>query len=258
MPDEFLATALVFLAGCPRILGIVAVAPGFSAAFVPPMVRMTIAGGLALALMPLVAPPAHQVLEMTLQAYIALLISELVMGIACGFMVACLIEAARLGGEIVDLQIGFRVASLFDPISAAQSSLLGQMWYLLAILFFFQVQGHHWLCAGLARSFELCPVGAVLFNQNIGLIAVQLVSALFALALRIAAPVIAALILTDLTMGLLGRGMPQMNILMVGFPAKIVIGMAALVLSTPSLALSLAHMAQLCRDYLSRAILAFT
>jgi flagellar biosynthetic protein FliR len=131
---------------------------------------------------------------------------------------------------------GRRAGSLYDPASGTSSTELGRLWFLAALLFFFQLNGHHWLVAGLARSYTLCPVGSLVYRPAVTMVAVELLAAQFSLAVRLAAPAIAALILADVALGLAGRGMPQMNLLMVGMPAKILMGLTALALCSPILA----------------------
>ncbi|MEN6644122.1 MAG: flagellar biosynthetic protein FliR [Armatimonadia bacterium] len=242
---------LIFLAGCPRVMGLVAFAPGFSAGFVPPTVRVTLSLALAFALAPLIVPPGQDVLALTPEAYGGLLLSELALGAVIGFLLSTLLEAARLAGEIVDLQIGFRAGSMYDPATGGHSALLGQFWYLAALLFFFVINGHHWLMTGLMRSFELCPVGGLTFAPGLADVAVRVLSASFLLALQVAAPVVGALILADLTLGLVGRGMPQMNLMLVGMPAKITIGVAALALSSPMMATAFTRLFESFQHYLT-------
>ena len=107
---------LTVLAGCPRVIGLVALAPVFGAVYIPVMVRFILAGALAIALSSLVTPTSVAVLERSPQAYLAVLISELALGAIVGFLLSCLLEAARVAGEMVDLQIGFRASELFDPL----------------------------------------------------------------------------------------------------------------------------------------------
>lgn len=224
---------LILLAACPRVFALMAVAPGFTATSVPPLVRVVLACALAFTLAPLVAASHPELLSLTPQAYLALLLSELVLGGAMGMLLSWLLEAARLAGEVVDLQIGFRAGALYDPISSGSSSVIGRFWFLATVVLFFALDGHHWLMRGLMRSFELCPVGALVFHKSVLAVALDAIQGVFVLALQTAAPLVAALILTDLTLGLVGRSMPQMNLMMVGMPGKILLGLAALALSSP-------------------------
>lgn len=242
---------LIFIAGCPRVMGLVAFAPGLNAGFVPPLVRVALSLALAFALAPLIVPAGEEVLGLTPQAYGALLLGELALGAIIGFLLSTLLEAARLAGEIVDLQIGFRAGSMYDPATGGHSALLGQFWYLAALLFFFVINGHHWLLTGLMRSFEVCPIGHLIFAPGLAGLAIEVFSASFLLALQVAAPVVGALILADLTLGLVGRGMPQMNLMLVGMPAKITIGMAALALSSPMMATAFTRLFESFQQYLS-------
>lgn len=248
--DQF----LLLLAGTPRLLGLVALAPGFSGAAVPPQVRVALAVGLAMALGPLIACPDPRVLDLPVGGYLLILGGELALGGAIGFCLACLLEAARFAGEMVDLQIGFRAGELYDPVAGGSSSILGRLWYLAALVFFFQVDGHHWLIGGLARSYGLCPVGDLAFEREWGLLAGQMLLASFALGLRLAAPLVASLVLADVTLGLVSRGMPQMNILLVGMPAKIIVGLAALAACSPGTASALEAVVALFRDTVLRIL----
>jgi flagellar biosynthesis protein FliR len=143
---------------------------------------------------------------------------------------------------------------MYDPLAGGSSSILGRLWYLMAAVLFFLLDGHHWVIAGLARSYELCPVGELIYQPRLGLLAVEVVSALFSLGLRLAAPLIAALLLADLTMGLIGRGMPQMNLMLVGMPAKILLGLAALAACSPLIAGQLGQIIELYRGLLPQAL----
>lgn len=227
---------LLLVAGCPRVFALVAFAPGFSASFVPPSVRVTLAAAIAFAMSPLIATANPAILDLTPQAYFALLLSELVLGAVLGWVLSCLLEAARLGGEVVDMQIGFSAGAMYDPLTASRSSVIGRFWYLTALVFFFTLYGHHWLLAGLMRSFELCPVGSLIYGKALTALAVQVVAVLFTLALQLAAPVVATLLLADLALGLIGRTMPQMNLMLVGMPGKILLGLVALAACSPMLA----------------------
>lgn len=245
---------LLFLAGTPRLLGFVAIAPGLSNAVVPPPVRIALAAGLAIALGPLVACPDPTLTRLPVGGYLLLLLGELALGLALGFCLSCLLEAARLAGELVDLQIGFNVGELYDPMVGGTNSLLGRLWYLAALLFFFQLDGHHWLIGGLARTYAVCPVGEVVLHREWGLLAGQVLQSSLVLGLRLAAPLVAALIMADFTLGLASRGMPQMNVLLVGMPAKIIVGLAALAVCSPGVGSALGDMVSLARQFMLRAL----
>jgi len=241
---------LILLAACPRTFALIAVAPGFTASFVPPLVRVVLAAALAFTLAPLVAASHPDLLGLTPQAYLAMILGELVLGGIMGMLLSWLLEAARLAGEVVDLQIGFRAGALYDPISSGSSSVIGRFWFLSAVVLFFALDGHHWLLRGLMRSFELCPVGSLVFHKSLLAVALDALQSVFVLALQTAAPAVAALILTDLTLGLVGRAMPQMNLMMVGLPGKILVGLAALALCSPAIVNMLTRALDLLQTHL--------
>ncbi len=226
---------LLLLACCPRIFGLMALAPGFSFTVVPPLVRIIVAAAIACAITPLLGTPLERLASLAPEAYVLLLIGELCLGGLLGYLLACLVESARLAGEWIDMQIGFRIGAFYDPATEASVSVLGRVWHWLAIVFFFAVNGHHLLLQGLVRSYDICPLGAAVFQRELIPLAVQALQACFVLALQMAAPVMAALILADLTLGLVGRTIPQMQLMLVGLPGKILVGLGALALCLPQM-----------------------
>lgn len=233
---------LLLLACCPRIFGLMALAPGFSFTVVPPLVRIILAAAIAGAITPLLNTPQERVATLSPEAYVLLLVGELCLGGLLGYLGACLLECARLAGEWMDLQIGFRIGAFYDPATEASVSVLSRLWHWLALVFFFAVNGPHMLLQGLVRSYEICPLGAAVFQRELVSLAVQAVQASFVMALQMAAPVLAALILADLTLGLVGRNMPQMQLMLVGLPGKILVGLGALALCLPQMNLLLWQM----------------
>ena len=146
-------------------------------------------------------------------------------GAGAGARNAALLEALRFGGEVLDLQIGLR-ALVFDPASGAQSGILSTGYYLLTLLFFVTIDGHHWLLRGVAGSFAIVPVGGLCLDADLASIASDLGTSVLVLGLRVAGPVMAALLLADLALGLVARAVPQINVFLVGIPAKIAVAFA--------------------------------
>ena len=120
---------------------------------------------------------------------------------------------------------------------------------LFAIIVFLQLNGHHWLLAGLARSFEIVPIGAPVFNADIVQLFVELFGSIFAVGLHIASPVIGAVFLTDLCFGFIARVVPQMNVFLVGIPAKLLVGLAVLSFSAPLMFYTVAELLDGMKEY---------
>jgi flagellar biosynthetic protein FliR len=172
-------------------------------------------------------------------AYIGLCVLELVFGLALGFIVSAVLEALRFGGEILDLQIGLRAGQLFDPASGAHSGILSTGYYMLALVFFVTLNGHHWLLRGVARSFTMVPVGGMTLEADLASLASSLGTTVLVLGLRVAGPVMAALLLADLAFGLVARAVPQINVFLVGIPGKIAVAFAIAAVGAPMLLMNL-------------------
>jgi flagellar biosynthetic protein FliR len=226
---EFLSAGL--LPAFARTVGIIAFMPGISSPQVPFPVRAGLVLGICAAVAPALAGAAATAADIPLGQFGLVLLTEAVFGVVIGYGASLLMEAARLAGELIDLQIGLRAAELFDPIGATRSSLLGTFYSLIATLLFLQLDGHHWVLAGLHRSFLVAPVGCLIYRSALIPLVLNLWGTMCDLALRMGAPVMAVLLLTDLAFGLVVRAVPQVNILFVGMPAKIGLGLLGLALT---------------------------
>ena len=224
---------LLYMLPAARALGVLAFLPGLSAAYIPPQVRLVIGGAVALlaggAAGPRL-PPANEA-----DLLIALL-GELGLGLIVGWAVAVFFESLRWAGEIVDMQLGLRAGQFFDPIAAHGSSLLGQVYYLTAITFFFVIDGHHWILAALGRSFERLPPGELGFGAPALELLVSAAASALDIGVRMAAAGMASLLLADVALAIVGRHVPQMNVFLVGIPAKIGAGLLVLAVTAPAMA----------------------
>jgi len=158
---------------------------------------------------------------------------EILIGVIIGYMIRLVFTAIQLAGELVAFQMGFSVANVIDPMSNAQVPVISQMIYMFAILIFLTTNAHHWVIRALVESFTLIPPYG--FHASGGLMArfTQAADNLFVTAVRVGAPVIVALLLVSLGLGLVGRTVPQMNVFMVATPVNILIGFFFLSLSLP-------------------------
>lgn len=157
--------------------------------------------------------------------------AEIIIGAILGLSVNILMTSVQIMGQLVGFQMGFAVANVLDPMSGTQISVLAQLSYLMAILVLFTVNGHHYFFKALADSFAILPVGKVAMTKGLFEQMMQLSSQMFNLAIRLGAPVIGALLFTQVCLGILAKTVPQMNILMVGFPITISVGLIFLSLS---------------------------
>jgi len=187
----------------------------------------------ALALSALVVSNVHKGWAVDLSSAAALMsaaIVELVIGAVLAFGLLAAFAAFLFGGRLLDLQIGFGVATLIDPTTRGQAPLLGTLLNLVAVAVFFAVDGHHVLLRGFAQSLERVPPGTSWSSLPIGAVVAQF-GVVFAYGLTIVAPAVFALLLLDVALALAGRTMPQMNVFIVAMPLKVVVGLLVLALS---------------------------
>lgn len=168
--------------------------------------------------------------------YILLIMKELAIGLALGFTAALLLYAVQIAGAFIDFQMGFAMANVLDPQTGAQVPIIGHFKYTLALLFLLTVNGHHLMLDGVMQSVRVFPVELTTFSfeiEDITKFISTLFYEMFLIALQIALPIVGALLLVDIALGILAKTVPQLNIFAVGFPIKIFVGFILLLLTMP-------------------------
>jgi flagellar biosynthesis protein FliR len=223
-----LVTAVIAL----RLAVLAALLPVISAKSVPVLWRLALAVVIATAIAPtvtkeLVEIPTHFSWELlTIEA-----LRSIVIGALLAFVVGIPFAAVRFAGQIIGVQIGFSLANTIDPQSGGQASVLSNFYYLLAVMFFFASDAHHILITAMTESVRLVPPFSAVFGVGGSWYLLTEFGSFFVIGLKIAAPVIIVLLLVSITMGFIVKTVPQINILVVGFPVKIATGLAVLGLS---------------------------
>jgi len=228
-----------------RVAGIVGTAPLLGSQYVPAKVKIGLAVAVSVLVLPVVGPVN---LSDSPVGQAALLCREFAVGAAVGFVTSLVFMGIRLAGSLVGVQMGFGVVHVMDPETREEVPIIGQMQYLLGALIFLAVDGHHWVLGGLARSFEIIPVGAATLAGAPTEVVARSAATVFTTAVKIAAPVTAALFLTDTALAFVARSVPQMNVFVVGFPLKIGVGLSLLLISLPLFAVVAVHLFSASRD----------
>ncbi len=216
-----------------RMAAIIAVIPFYGERGMPNQLKVGLALLLAIMVMPLVKADAAQLSSLTLFGFGFLLLQSIVAGLLIGFVPVLLFAGIQLGGELSGFQMGFGIVSVMDPLSQNRMSLIAQFDYILAFLIFITLDGHLYILDGVVKSFQVMPLLGANFPAAIGRSLVAFGSQMFLIGIKIAAPIMVALLLTNVGLGILARTMPQMNIFLVGFPLQIGIGLITLGLSIP-------------------------
>jgi flagellar biosynthetic protein FliR len=156
---------------------------------------------------------------------VQMITAELIIGMILGLLVRMLFEGIRMMGQLVGFQTGFAITNILDPQSGMQVSILSNMAYLVAMVIFLILNGHHILLNAIRESFEIINVGALSLDRRIFQEIINASGDMFVIAIKIGAPAIAALLFTKVVFGLITKLIPQMNIMIVAFPVQIIIGL---------------------------------
>jgi flagellar biosynthetic protein FliR len=226
--DQQLAGFFLVLA---RITPLFIVAPLFSSKLVPFRVRGLIAVALAVGLSPVVLGGAH---IPTGPAEIAgLMLKELLIGFAFAYVLAALFASLSVAGAFLDTLIGFSFGSLVDPVNGTQTTVLSQLYSMMGVLIFIAIGGDAWVIGGLARTYDVVGVLQTPDLNSLVAGADEAFVGIFTAAVEVAGPVMLALILSDVAFGMVSRLAPTLNVFVLGFPVKIIVGLAVIGVTLP-------------------------
>jgi len=215
-----------------RSAGLFIISPILGHRSIPMLVKAGLSILLAIILIPVVNGGSMEPVDsIWLLALLAL--KEMLVGSVIGLIFAILFNAVRMGGNVFGYQIGLIIANIFDPETNSQTSIIGEFWYVIATLIFLAIDGHHAILSAFSDSYTLVPVGIFNFSGPAGEQLIRITAYSFSIAIKLAAPVIITLFLTEVALGVVARTVPQMNIFIVGIPVKIGIGMLVLGAALP-------------------------
>ena len=225
------ALIVAFVLGVVRASAWLVLVPPFGTRTIPTVVKVGLAGALALPAAPRLAetPPS-----LDIPPLIGAVLLQVAMGLALGFITMMAFAAVQAAGSLIDLFAGFTVAQAFDPLSGNQSALFGRFYQLLAATLLFATNGHILLFRGFMSSFDVVGLRTPSF-ASLADINLDGLGAFMVAAVEIAAPLLAALFLTEVALGLLARAAPQMNVFILGFPLKILLTLGLVGLVLPAL-----------------------
>jgi flagellar biosynthetic protein FliR len=239
-----------FLWPLTRILGLVAVAPLFGNVSVPARVKI----GLGVLLAMIITPTLSAMPDIDPMSFPGLLIlaQQFVIGAAMGFAMRIVFAAVELAGEIMSMTMGLGFAVFFDPQTSGRSSAVSQFLALLMLMIYLATNIHLVLLSTLAQSFIMLPVSSVpLADEGLRQM-VQWGGRIFSAGVQLSLPIVAALLLTNIALGILTRAAPQLNLFGIGFPITIGVGFIMLALSLPYLATPMTGLLQEGIDAIQR------
>lgn len=225
---QIIALALVFL----RILAFVIAWPIFGTSTVPVHVKVLLALGLSILIFPVANLQNFDLLKIGDQI-VFLAFREIAVGLFLGFLMRMFFFAVSVCGEVLSISTGLSSAQIFNPASGTNSNVMEQFQLLLATLLFLSVSGHHLFIVGLAKSFEILPVSDFGIRPVAFSGAAFLVKDVMLMGIKMSAPVMLAVFLANIAMGVLGRAVPQINVMVTSLSVQISVGLGVLFVTLP-------------------------
>lgn len=219
-----------------RIGGVFVSAPFLSNRAIPAPVRAGFAAVLSMSITPLIERGTG-FLPASLPLLAGQVSTDILFGMALGYFARLLFSAVEMAGYFVDTQMGFGFVNLINPFSEQQESIMSVFQYQLALTLYILMNGHLLLLGALVESFHALPPGLVAPHVGFGLSVMPVLQLMFSLGFRLALPAVGVLLVMDVAFGLVARLVPQINIFMVGIPAKVIVGLATVALLLPTVSL---------------------
>ena len=221
---EQLLAAAVFTGA--RVSGLMVFCPFLGSDAIPLPVKASLTLLVTALLYPLRGPVR---LDLNSWQWVGVALAEVVIGLVLGLTANFMMEAPMMAGQILGVQMGYSLATLFDPQTNADTPVLAEFHRLATLLIFLQLDVHHWLLRAVASSFAYLPPGTTLatFAAASGLL--HAAAGIFLAGVQIAAPGLVATLVADVGLGFLGKASPQLPVLFIGLAVKNLLGMAMLI-----------------------------
>ena len=212
-----------------RIGAFLMVMPLVSSSCVPVRVRLLLAVALTIVVAPIVPPTATQ--EVLSAAGLVTVIQEIGIGVVLGFLVQLVFDAIALGGQVIGMSMGLGFAVFLDRARGINIPVLGQLFMMLGMLVFLSLDGHLAVIELLARSFRAWPIAESGISPQILSELLSWTRQLFVFALKISLPAITAILVVNLSFGIMSRAAPTLKLFAVGFPVAMLLGFAVIFLN---------------------------
>ena len=216
-----------------RVSPLFVLAPLFSSKMVPARVKGIVAVGLSIGLTPIAVH--GQQIPTDPMAVAGLLVVQVLVGLAFAFAVGMVLAAIEAAGALTDMVAGFSFGSVIDPINGNQGGTMTNFYSMVGLAMFIAIGGDAWTLRGLSRTFDLVPLTKAPAIPTLTSGVEQAFSTIFVSAVEVCAPVLLALLITDVAFGMVSRVVPQLNIFGVGFPVKVGVAILVVAASLPFL-----------------------
>ncbi len=227
---QIVAFGLIFL----RIFAFLIAWPVFGVNSVPMPMKILFAIILSMLFFPQAHLENFDLIKFSDQLYL-ICIREIFVGLFLGFLLRMFFYSVNIAGEIIGLSTGLSSAQIFNPSLGSQTNVLENFQLLIATLFLLAMNGHHMFIQGLASSFDLVPVTSITLNSQVFSSVSLMMSEIFVMGFKMAAPIVVSLLLANLALGVLGRTIPQLNVFVLSMQLTIILGIFIMILTLPFL-----------------------
>ncbi len=229
-----------------RTASVLFFSPIYSQTNMPLILKIGLAMVITFAIFPAISSE-QEALPKTMAGYIVLIFKEISIGFLIGYTVTLAFVAFTVAGELISNAMGIRLAELVNPLLDGSSSPVSHLFQITGIILFLGLNGHHWLIKALVYSYQTVPVTGFIGTDTSISRMVQMFGELFVSAIKIAAPVMVIMILVTIISGFLARSAPQMNIFLVIFPIKIIVGILLLAVTFPFITRAMEYLLHMLR-----------
>lgn len=238
---------LLFFAALVRVGCMFLLVPFFSDSTIPGPAKILLAFSLTLILFPIIQSRAFMLPPDTFETnmgIVTVVAKEAAVGLALGFVAKLFYEALSIAFGYMGMQMGFNMASLYDHHTETNTPVVSQFAMVLAMLIFLAMDGHHMIIKAAAESFELVPVGKMVFTKMISNYMLDIMDRVFWITVKLSAPMALVIFLLNVSFGIIAKAVPQINVLVVSFTVNILAGFLVLSLTMPVFGLSVADVFQ--------------
>jgi flagellar biosynthesis protein FliR len=213
-----------------RVAGIMTFAPIFNSRSIPMQSKAVLCLVVSFAMFPVV--PASQIpAEINAGTFLTMTLVQIFYGFVIGLAASFLFAGMQLAGQLISFGMGFSIINLIDPQSDVEVSVFSLFQNYIGLLFFFMINGHHWFFMAISESFNYLPVAGLAIKGPLVDEIIHLSANILVAGIQIAGPILAVTLILDMVLGIIGRAAPQIQILIVGMPLKILVGFGCLSVS---------------------------
>ncbi|HAZ06284.1 MAG TPA: flagellar biosynthetic protein FliR [Acetobacterium sp.] len=246
---------LIFLLASCRTAGVIFFNPIFGRNSVPSIVKVGLS--LAIAMFAVFELGTTQVIDYSAIEFIGAMLQGFIIGIVIGFIMTLFLSVFQLAGEVIDMQMGLSMASMYDPATKANISVTGNLLTAMYVLIFFISNAHLALFTVVIKSFQVIPLGLGQVSEQVAVFFIELMYYIFIYAVQVAIPILVTEIVSEFAVGILMRLVPNINVFVINIQIKIIIGLVVIFTIIPALASFMTKMNLLMMEKITQVLTFF-